>query len=56
MFTGLPLGDMDKNGTTDIIVAEQDQAPLRRVTVYYNDGNGVLKPETIMALAPSAVK
>jgi hypothetical protein len=43
----IAIGDMDKNGTTDIIVAEQDQAPLRRVTVYYNDGNGVLTPETI---------
>jgi hypothetical protein len=43
----IATGDMDKNGTTDIIVAEQDQAPLRRVTVYYNDGNGVLTPETI---------
>ncbi len=43
----IAVGDMDKNGTTDIIVAEQDQAPLRRVTVYYNDGNGVLTPETI---------
>jgi hypothetical protein len=43
----IATGDMDKNGTTDIIVAEQDQAPLRRVTVYYNNGNGVLTPETI---------
>jgi hypothetical protein len=43
----IAVGDMDKNGTTDIIVAEQDQAPLRRVTVYYNDGKGVLTPETI---------
>jgi hypothetical protein len=43
----IALGDMDKNGTTDIIVAEQDQAPLRRVTVYYSNGNGVLTPETI---------
>lgn len=43
----IAIGDMDKNGTQDIIVAEQDQAPLRRVTVYYNDGNGLLTPETI---------
>jgi hypothetical protein len=43
----IAIGDMDKNGTTDIIVAEQDQAPLRRVTVYYNNGAGVLTPETI---------
>jgi Chitobiase/beta-hexosaminidase C-terminal domain/Beta xylosidase C-terminal Concanavalin A-like domain/FG-GAP-like repeat len=43
----IALGDMDKNGTTDIITAEQDQAPFRRVTVYYNDGKGVLTPETI---------
>ena len=43
----IAIGDMDKNGTTDIIVAEQDQAPLRRVTVYYNNGSGVLTPETI---------
>ncbi len=43
----IAIGDMDKNGKTDIIVAEQDQAPLRRVTVYYNGGNGVLTAETI---------
>jgi hypothetical protein len=43
----IAIGDMDKNGTQDIIVAEQDQAPLRRVTVYYNDGHGVLTPEII---------
>ncbi|MEA2263649.1 MAG: hypothetical protein QOJ51_6474, partial [Acidobacteriaceae bacterium] len=43
----IAVGDMDKNGTMDIIVSEQDQAPLRRVTVYYNNGNGVLTPETI---------
>jgi hypothetical protein len=43
----IAIGDMDKNGTQDIIVAEQDQAPLRRVTVYYSNGSGVLTPEII---------
>ena len=43
----IAIGDMDKNGTQDIITAEQDQAPLRRVTVYYNDGHGNLTTETI---------
>ena len=41
------IGDMDKNGTKDIIVAEQDQAPLRRVTVYYDDGSGHLTTEIV---------
>ena len=36
----IALGDMDQNGTLDIIVAEQDQAPLQRVNIYYNDGKG----------------
>jgi hypothetical protein len=26
----------------NLIVAEQDQSPLRRVTVYYSNGSGVL--------------
>jgi hypothetical protein len=43
----IAIGDMDKNGTQDIIVAEQDQAPLRRVLVYYNNGSGSLTPEII---------
>ena len=34
------IGDMDQNGTLDIVVAEQDQAPLTRVGIYYNDGKG----------------
>ena len=41
------VGDMDKNGAQDIIVAEQDQAPLRRIVVYYNNGSGSLTPEII---------
>ena len=32
--------DMDGNGTQDIVVAEQEQSPFRRVTVFYNDGKG----------------
>ena len=40
----LAIADMDKNGTLDIVVAEQDQTPLRRVTVYYDDGQGNLTP------------
>ncbi|MEA2264194.1 MAG: hypothetical protein QOJ51_7019, partial [Acidobacteriaceae bacterium] len=43
----IAIGDMDKNGTQDIIVAEQDQSPLRRVTVYYSNGSGLLTPEII---------
>jgi hypothetical protein len=43
----IAIGDMDKNGTQDIIVAEQDQAPLRRVLVYYDDGHGNLTPQII---------
>src|SRR5450755_488879 len=41
------IGDMDKNGTLDIVVAEQDQSPLNRVIVYYNDGKGNLTPQVI---------
>ena len=43
----IATGDMDKNGSVDIIIAEQDQAPLRRVVVYYNNGGGSLTPEII---------
>jgi hypothetical protein len=43
----IALGDMDKNGTLDIIVGEQDQAPLQRVNVYYNDGKGNLTAQVI---------
>jgi hypothetical protein len=41
------LADMDKNGTTDIIVAEQDQSLLDRVVVFYNDGKGNLTEQVI---------
>jgi hypothetical protein len=32
--------DMDKNGTLDLVVAEQEQSPERRLSVYFNDGSG----------------
>jgi hypothetical protein len=38
---------MDKNGALDIVVAEQDQAPLDRVAVFYNDGKGNLTEQII---------
>ena len=34
------IADMDQNGTLDLVTAEQDQAPFRRVAVFYNDGFG----------------
>jgi hypothetical protein len=37
---GVKLSDMDKNGTLDLVTAEQDQSSLRRVSVFYNDGAG----------------
>jgi hypothetical protein len=43
----IQVGDMDKNGTLDIIVEEQDQAPLDRVAVFYNDGKGNLTEQII---------
>jgi Chitobiase/beta-hexosaminidase C-terminal domain/FG-GAP-like repeat len=43
----IAIGDMNKDGNLDIIIAEQDQAPLRRVVVYYDDGKGNLTPEII---------
>jgi hypothetical protein len=43
----IQVGDMDKNGTLDIVVAEQDQAPLDRVAVFYNDGKGNLTEQII---------
>jgi hypothetical protein len=43
----IALGDMDQNGTLDIIVAEQDQSPLQRVNIYYNDGKGNLTAQVI---------
>jgi FG-GAP-like repeat len=32
--------DMDGNGTLDVVVAEQEQSPFRRVAVFYNGGTG----------------
>jgi regulation of enolase protein 1 (concanavalin A-like superfamily) len=43
----IQVADMDKNGAPDIVVAEQDQAPLDRVAVFYNDGKGNLTEQTI---------
>ncbi|HEY4046493.1 MAG TPA: chitobiase/beta-hexosaminidase C-terminal domain-containing protein [Acidobacteriaceae bacterium] len=43
----IAIGDMDQNGTLDIIVAEQDQSPLQRVNIYYNDGKGNLTAQVI---------
>jgi hypothetical protein len=34
------VGDMDKNGTIDLITSEQDQSLLRRVSIFFNDGSG----------------
>ena len=33
-------GDMDGNGTQDLVAGEQDQSPLKRVAVFFNDGAG----------------
>jgi hypothetical protein len=43
----IDLADMDKNGTTDIVVEEQDQSFLDRVVVFYNDGKGNLTENVI---------
>jgi Chitobiase/beta-hexosaminidase C-terminal domain/FG-GAP-like repeat len=43
----IQLGDMDKNGTLDIVVDEQDQSPLDRVVVFYNDGKGNLTEQVV---------
>jgi hypothetical protein len=34
------IADVDKNGTQDIVTAEQEQSPQRRVSVFFNDGSG----------------
>jgi hypothetical protein len=36
----IAVGDMNNDGTIDIVTAEQDQTPLRRVAVFFNDGTG----------------
>jgi hypothetical protein len=41
------VADMDKNGTPDIVVAEQDQSLFDRVAVFYNDGHGNLTEQII---------
>ena len=38
----IDIADMNQDGHLDIVVAEQDQAALRRVAVYYDDGEGNL--------------
>ncbi len=34
------VADMNKNGALDLITSEQDQSPLRRVSVFFGDGKG----------------
>jgi hypothetical protein len=34
------VADMDRNGTPDVIAAEQEHTPERRVSVFLNDGKG----------------
>jgi hypothetical protein len=34
------VADMDHNGTPDLVTSEQDQSPLRRVSIFFNDGRG----------------
>jgi len=34
------VGDMDKNGSLDVIAAEMEQSAERRVSVFLNDGRG----------------
>jgi regulation of enolase protein 1 (concanavalin A-like superfamily) len=34
------IADMDKNGTLDVIAAEQEHTPERRVSIFLNDGKG----------------
>jgi Chitobiase/beta-hexosaminidase C-terminal domain/FG-GAP-like repeat len=43
----IAIADMNKDGNLDIVVSEQDQSPLRRVMVYYDDGKGNLTPEVL---------
>jgi Chitobiase/beta-hexosaminidase C-terminal domain/FG-GAP-like repeat/Beta xylosidase C-terminal Concanavalin A-like domain len=43
----IQVGDMDKNGTLDVLAVEQDQSPLDRVAVFYNDGKGNLTEQII---------
>ena len=39
--------DVDGNGTPDIVTSEQEQAPQRRVSVFYNDGLGNFKQQVL---------
>ena len=34
------VADIDKNGTLDVIAAEQEHTPQRRVSMFLNDGSG----------------
>jgi hypothetical protein len=34
------IGDMDNNGTPDLVTSEQDQSLFRRVSIFFNDGGG----------------
>ena len=34
------LADINGDGTMDVVAGEQDQAPLKRLAVFYNDGHG----------------
>jgi hypothetical protein len=41
------LADMDGNGAPDVVVGEQDQSPLDRVAVFYNDGTGTFTRQIV---------
>jgi hypothetical protein len=43
----IAIADLNKDGHLDIVMSEQDQSPLRRVMVYYDDGKGNLTPEVL---------
>ncbi len=43
----IAIADMNQDGHLDIVATEQDQSPLRRVAVYYDDGQGNLTFQVI---------
>jgi uncharacterized repeat protein (TIGR01451 family) len=41
------IADMDRNGTLDLVLAEQEQEPQRRVSIFFNDGIGNFRQQIL---------
>jgi hypothetical protein len=45
----IDIGDMNKDGTPDVVIAEQEQSDQKRVAIYYNNGKGTAWTQQVLA-------